>query len=119
MIDWEQMAKYYEALLTSYQLKFEPRLKRSQLILNAQMTLLEIDLEMKSYELKKGNSKALEERRKRNELLTKVIDELSSLEQENEHLRLIANTAIAERNAYRYRLKMLEEKLKDYEKFMS
>ena len=119
MTDWELIAKNYEALLLDQHLKFEPRLKRSQLLLSARVELLNSDLEIKQYVLKKGINRTIQERIDRNNKLSECLDALAGLEEENERLRLLANTAIQEREVFKWRLDKLQEKLKAYEKFES
>lgn len=115
-MDWEYLAKHYELLLHQWQLKIEPRLKRTQRILRAKMSILDIELEIKSYELKKGKNKSLDSKKERYQDISSVLDEIGALEDENYNLSLIANFAIQEREVYKQRLKIAEEKFEQYKK---
>lgn len=118
-MDWKHIAQNNEILLRNYELKFQPRIKRSFLLLSARLSLTESNLELKSHLLKRGNSKQLEKRMSLNENIESCLDEMAFLESENDQLNLLAESAFRERDRYKQALQDALEKLSQYEKFNS
>ena len=116
-MDYKKLAEHYETMIGVMQQEQEANLKLSKRILSAKSNILGVMIEVRSYRLKKGNSDKLDGKLDMYSEIYDCLDVLGQLEQSNHDLQLLSKLSIQEKNHYKNKCALLEEKIKQIEKF--
>lgn len=117
--DYKNLILGYELLLENYRASELRKLSSSQAVLSAKVDVIGMMAEVRSYELKKGNSEAIQDKKRRNENLYQVLEQIGQLQDDNYSLIQIAKIANWERDKYKSKVEELEERIRQIEKFNS
>lgn len=112
------MENYYRQLASYYQYQYFKRVSLSKRILSARVAVLGLVAELKSFVVKKGETKKTQERLDFYNEIFDTLDEADRLESENYSLVQLANKAISDRDLYKAKCEALERQIKDLNKFL-